>query len=107
MKENRLSRSDENEGQGNYISQKGKVKMNERITINVEPFFFSSTINQIRVDVRKCVYVYVCVRACGSRDVYIIDSEKKRKGGQMTRMSVSGGQTAIIHFSPKVSSSDE
>jgi hypothetical protein len=43
------------------------------------------------------VYIYVCV--CGSRDIYITDQEKKkRESGQMTRMSVSGGQKATIHF---------
>lgn len=43
--------------------------------------------------------MYMCV--CGSRDIYIIESEKKKNGGQMTRMSVSGGQKAIIHFSER------
>jgi hypothetical protein len=64
--------------------------MNKRITIDVELFF---TINKIRVDRRKCIR--------GSRDIYIIGSEKKREGGQITRMSVSGGQKAIIHFSQR------
>ena len=53
------------------IHQKGEVKMNERIT------FFFFTINKIRVDGRKCVYIYMYV--CGSRDVYIIGSGKERK----------------------------
>jgi len=41
-------------------------------------------------------YVCMCLWAC----MYTWENEKKeRKGGQMTRMSVSDGQKAIIDFS--------
>jgi hypothetical protein len=52
---------DEDEGQ-----KKGEMQMNGRTTINVELFFF--TINKIRVDGRKCIYVYMC--ACVAPGIY-------------------------------------
>lgn len=108
LNESNSIRNDRDEGQRNYIyisERWDEIWMRELLPMSMHfslSFFLLFTINKNTSRPTE-VHIDVEVWRCGSGDVYIRESERRekrrRKGGQMTRMSVSGGQKAIIHLS--------